>query len=139
MEKSRENTANSFGCWLQQATHMPVVEISDGEQLRIGVVYLVPPGMSATQRADMFHIGSYDRGSGPHTTIGLAPDLLARRKAVLETGLAVSVRVLKDRVALLVRLIGQSKKNPKTYEFLSTGLAALKLDLGSIQRLLDLA
>jgi hypothetical protein len=71
--------------------------------------------------------------------IGHALDLLARRKAMLETGLAVSVRTLKERVALLVRLAGQSKRNPKTYEFLSTELAALKLDLCSIQKLLDLA
>ena len=71
--------------------------------------------------------------------IGLALDLLARRKAMLETGLAVSVRTLKERVALLVRLVSQSKRNPKTYEFLSTELAALKQDLSSIQKLLDLA
>jgi hypothetical protein len=71
--------------------------------------------------------------------IGLALDLLARRKAILETGLAVSVRTLKERVALLVRLAGQSKRNPKTHEFLSAELAALKLDLCSIQKLLDLA
>jgi two-component system chemotaxis response regulator CheB len=71
--------------------------------------------------------------------IGLTLDLLARRKAMLETGLAVSVRTLKERVALLIRLVGQSKKNPQTFEFLSTELAALKLDLGSIQKLLDLA
>ncbi len=36
-------------------------------------------------------------------------------------------------------VIGQSKKNPKTYEFLSTELAALKENLCSIQKLLDLA
>jgi len=71
--------------------------------------------------------------------IGLALDLLARRKAVLETGLAVSVRTLRERVALLVRLLSQSTKNPQTYEFLSTELAALKLDLRSIQELLDRA
>jgi hypothetical protein len=71
--------------------------------------------------------------------IGITCDLLARRKAMLETGLAVSVRTLKERVALLVRLIGQSKRNPKTDKFLSAELAALKLDLRSIQKLLDLA
>jgi len=198
--------------WLQQATRIPVVQISDGERLRMGVVYVVPPGRSATLRADMFHIVSYDRGLSPPTTInilfesaakafgdrvigviltglltdgtvglkavhdvggltivqdpaeaeypsmpasamqdlpvtfclrlsdiGLALDLLARRKAMLETGLAVSVRMLKERLALLVRLIGQSKRNPKTFEFLSSELAALKLDLSSIQKLLDLA
>jgi two-component system, chemotaxis family, protein-glutamate methylesterase/glutaminase len=57
--------------WLQQATRIPVVQISDRERLRMGVVYLVPPGRSATLRADMFHIVSYDRGSGPHTTINI--------------------------------------------------------------------
>jgi two-component system chemotaxis response regulator CheB len=165
----------------------------------MGVVYIVPPGMSATLRAGLFQIVPYDRGLGPITTInivfesaakafgdrvigviltgllrdgtvglkavhdaggltivqdpgeaeypdmpasamkdlpvtfclrvsdiGLALDLLARRKAMLETGLAISVRTLKERVALLVRLIDQSKRNPKTYEFLSTELAALK-------------
>jgi hypothetical protein len=71
--------------------------------------------------------------------IGLALDLLARRKAMLETGLAVSVRTLTERVDLLVRLINQSMRNPKTYEFLSTELAALKQDLRSIEKLLDLA
>ena len=71
--------------------------------------------------------------------IGLALDLLARRKAVLETGLAVSVRTLRERAALLVRLLSQSTRNPQTYEFFSRELAALKLDLRSIQKLLDLA
>ncbi len=211
---SPSSDAAKFGLkdWLQQATRIPVVQISEGERLRMGVVYLVPPGMSATLRADMLHIVPYDRGLSPPTTIntefesaakafgdrvigviltgllrdgtvglkavhdaggltivqdpaeaeypnmpasamqdlpvtfclrlsdiGLAIDLLARRKAMLETGLAVSVRTLKERVTLLVRLIGQSKRNPKTYEFLSTELAALKLDLSSIQKLLDLA
>jgi len=198
--------------WLQQATRIPVVKISDREQLRMGAVYVVPSGMSATLRAGAFHILSYDRGLAPVTTInilfesaakefgdrvigviltgmlrdgtvglkavhdaggltivqdpedseypdmptsamkdlpvtfclrlsdiGLALDLLARRKAMLETGLAVSVRTLKERVALLVRLLSQSTRNPQTYEFLSTELAALKLDLRSIQKLLDLA
>src|SRR5262245_5950631 len=198
--------------WLQQATRIPVVQISDRERLRMGVVYVVPSGMSVTLRAGILHIVSYDRGSAPATTInilfesaakaygdrvigviltgllrdgtvglkavhnaggltivqdpedseypgmptsamkdlpvtfclrlsdiGLALDLLARRKAVLETGLAVSVRTLRERVALLVRLLSQSKRNPQTYEFLSTELAALKLDLRSIQKLLDLA
>jgi hypothetical protein len=49
------------------------------------------------------------------------------------------MRTLKERVALLIRLLGQSKGNPKTYEFLSTELTALKLDLRSIEKLLDLA
>jgi chemotaxis response regulator CheB len=69
--------------------------------------------------------------------IGPALDLLARRKAELETGLAVSVRTLKERVALLVRLIAQSKRNPRTYQFLSTEMMALEGDLRSVQALLD--
>ncbi|HKY72707.1 MAG TPA: chemotaxis protein CheB, partial [Nitrospira sp.] len=69
--------------------------------------------------------------------IGPTLDLLARRKTKLETGLAVSVRTLKDRVALLVRLIAQSKRNPETHHFLSTEMIALETDLRSIQALLD--
>jgi two-component system, chemotaxis family, protein-glutamate methylesterase/glutaminase len=198
--------------WLQQATRIPVVQISDRERLRMGVVYVVPSRTSVTVSKGIFHIVSYDRGSAPVTTInilfesaakaygdrvigviltgllrdgtvglkavhdaggltivqdpedseypdmptsamkdlpvtfclrlsdiGLALDLLARRKAMLETGLAVSVRTLKERVALLLRLLSQSTRNPQTYEFLSTELATLKLDLRSIQKLLDRA
>jgi two-component system chemotaxis response regulator CheB len=69
--------------------------------------------------------------------IGPALDLLARRTTELETGLAVSIRALKERVALLVRLIAQSKKNPETHQFLSSEMIALELDLRSIQALLD--
>ena len=69
--------------------------------------------------------------------IGVTLDLLARRKARLETGLAVSVRTLKERVALLVRLISQSKRNPLTHEFLLTEMATLEQDLRSIEKLLD--
>ena len=69
--------------------------------------------------------------------IGPTLDLLARRKTKLETGLAVSVRTLKDRVALLVRLIAQSTRNPETHRFLSTEMIALETDLHSIQTLLD--
>jgi two-component system chemotaxis response regulator CheB len=69
--------------------------------------------------------------------IGPTLDLLARRKSELETGLAVSVRTLKERVALLVRLIAQSKQNPGTHQFLSAEMIALELDLRSIQALLD--
>jgi|GEM_PF-1249906 len=68
--------------------------------------------------------------------IGPTLDLLARRKTKLETGLAVSVRTLRDRVALLVRLMAQSKRNPETHQFLSTESIALELDLHSIQSLL---
>jgi len=198
--------------WLQGVTRIPVVHISDGEPLRMGVIYVVPPGMSVTLREGQLHIVSYERGLAQNTTInilfesaakefrdrvigviltgllkdgtvglkavhdaggltivqdpadaeysempgsamkdlpvtfclrlsdvGPALDLLARRKAMLETGLAVSVRTLKERVALLVRLLDQSKRNPQTYEFLSTELSTLKLDLRSIEKLLDLA
>ncbi|MBX3302181.1 MAG: chemotaxis protein CheB [Nitrospira sp.] len=69
--------------------------------------------------------------------IGPTLDLLARRRTELETGLAVSVRMLKERLALLVRLIGQSKTNPATNQFLSTEVIALENDLRSIQALLD--
>jgi len=207
---SSETAKFNLTGWLQQATRIPVVQVRDGDQLRMGIIYVVPPGMSATLRGDIFRMVSYERGSGPTATInilfesaakafgdkvigviltgwlrdgtaglkavhdangltivqdpaeaefpdmptsamkdlpvtfclrlsdiGLALDLLARRKAMLETGLAVSVRTLKERVALLVRLIGQSGRNAETHEFLSTELAALKLDLSSIQDLLD--
>jgi chemotaxis response regulator CheB len=71
--------------------------------------------------------------------IGLALDLLARRQTELETGLAVSARMLKERISLLVRLIAQSKNNPTTHQFLSAELIALERDLSSIQVLLDQA
>lgn len=69
--------------------------------------------------------------------IGPALDLLTRRKSELETGLAISVRMLKNRVTLLARLIAQSKANPETHEFLSTELVALEADLHSIQTILN--
>jgi two-component system chemotaxis response regulator CheB len=69
--------------------------------------------------------------------IGPALDLLARRKTELETGLAVSVRVLTERVGLLVRLIDQSRHNPETFQFLSTELVALRTALASLQGQLD--
>lgn len=71
--------------------------------------------------------------------IGPALDLLARRKTELETGLAHSVRTLKERIALLVRLTAQSKRNPDTYQFLSTEIIDLEDALRSIQGLLDTA
>ena len=39
------------------------------------------------------------------TDIGLALDLLASRKAELESGLSCAVRLLKERIELLVRLL----------------------------------
>lgn len=71
--------------------------------------------------------------------IGLALDLLVRRKAGLETGLAVSIRTLKDRISLLIRLIQQSKGNDQTFVYLSSELRALERDLQSIQALLNQA
>lgn len=69
--------------------------------------------------------------------IGPTLDLLARRKTELETGLATSVRTLKERVALLVRLMVQSTRNPETHQFLSTEMTALEADLRSIQSLAE--
>ena len=71
--------------------------------------------------------------------IGPTLDLLARRKPALETGLAVSVRTLKERIDLLLRLIAQSKRNPETHHFLSTEMLALEVDLRSIHVLLEKA
>jgi two-component system chemotaxis response regulator CheB len=71
--------------------------------------------------------------------IGLALDLLVRRKAGLETGLTVSIRMLKERTALLVRLIDQSKGNDQTLSYLSSELHALERDVKSIQALLNQA
>lgn len=68
--------------------------------------------------------------------IGPALDLLARRKTELETGLAASARMLKERAALLKRLLSQSKKNLGTHQFLSTEIISLERDLDSIQALL---
>ena len=69
--------------------------------------------------------------------IGPALDVLARRKTELETGLAVSARMLKERVALLGRLLAQSKNNLGTHQFLSTQIISLERDLRSIQGLVN--
>ena len=71
----------------------------------------------------------------PH--IGLALDILARRTTALETGLSVSVRMLKERMTVLVGLLAQSKRNLSTHQFLSTEMRSLEEDLRSIQGLLD--
>ena len=68
--------------------------------------------------------------------IGSALELLVRRTARFETGLAVAVRTLRDRAALLVRLIDQSSRNPGTREFLSNELTSLKREVQSIDELL---
>ena len=69
--------------------------------------------------------------------IGPALDLLARRGTAFETGLAASVRMLKERVKLFQRLREQSMRNRGTHEFLTTELAALREDLRATQALLD--
>lgn len=69
--------------------------------------------------------------------IGPALDLLARRGTIFESGLATSVRMLKERVALFRRLIDQSTRNVDTRDFLMAQLAALQGDLLATQKLLD--
>ena len=69
--------------------------------------------------------------------IGPALDLLARRGTIFESGLAVSVRVLKERVALFRRLITQSTRNLDTRDFLIAQLATLQEDLLATQKLLN--
>jgi two-component system chemotaxis response regulator CheB len=69
--------------------------------------------------------------------IGPALDLLARRGTVFESGLATSVRMLKERVALFRRLIKQSMGNVDTCDFLQSQLAALQEDLLATQKLLN--
>ena len=68
--------------------------------------------------------------------IGPALELLVRRTARFETGLAVAVRTLRDRAALLVRLVDQSARNPGTRDFLIHELASLRCDIESIDDLL---
>jgi len=69
--------------------------------------------------------------------IGPALELLVRRTARFETGLQVAVRTLRDRAALLVRLTGQSWRNPGTLGFLENELASLRCDIQSIDDLLN--
>lgn len=69
--------------------------------------------------------------------IGLALDLLVRRTSSLESGIAASVRFLKKRVELLVRLKQQSGRITETSSFLSEELATLKRHLKAITRLLS--
>ena len=58
--------------------------------------------------------------------IGLTLDLMARRNAELESGVASAVRLVKDRIALLVRLVEQTKGNEATHRYLSTELTSLR-------------
>jgi two-component system chemotaxis response regulator CheB len=73
--------------------------------------------------------------------IGPLLELLARRvssndHSVLESGLASTVRMMKDRVQLLAKLYAQSRGNPKTERFLEAEMAALRQDMTEIQRLI---
>jgi chemotaxis response regulator CheB len=67
--------------------------------------------------------------------IGPALELLVRRASQFETGLAVAVRTLRDRAALLLRLEEQSGQNPGTCDFLRRELAWLRRDVQSIDDL----
>jgi two-component system chemotaxis response regulator CheB len=69
--------------------------------------------------------------------IGPALDMLARRQTTLESGLALSVRMLKQRSELLMRLLAQSKKSQTTSRFLSTEILVLEEDLRTVQALLN--
>ena len=64
--------------------------------------------------------------------IGPALELLVRRTARFETGLEVAVRTLRDRAALLARLVEQSWRNAGTREFLVNELTSLRRDIQSI-------
>jgi two-component system chemotaxis response regulator CheB len=67
--------------------------------------------------------------------IAPALELLVRRTVRFETGLAVAVRTLRDRAALLVRLMEQSSRNSGTREFLSNELGSLRREIQSIDDL----
>lgn len=71
--------------------------------------------------------------------IGPALELLVRRTARFETGLEVALRTLRDRAALLGRLVAQSARNPGTREFLVAELTSLRHDIQSIDRFLTAA
>jgi hypothetical protein len=76
--------------------------------------------------------------------IGPLLELLVRRagpfkKGVLETGLASSLRVLKDRARLFDKLVAQSRGNPRTEKFLEAEVTALDRDIDQIQAMVDRA
>jgi len=208
LHRSPNSDAFKLEEWLGVSTHIPIVKISSGDQLRSGMIFIAPPGMSISLKETVLHVIAEERGTGPLTTInllfesaareyrhrvigvvltgllkdgtdglkaiheaggltivqdpaeaeypdmpasamkdlavtfclGLAEigptlDLLARRSTKLETGLAVSVRMLKERVTLLARLIDQSRGNPATGRFLFTEMRALEGDLRSLEAL----
>jgi chemotaxis response regulator CheB len=73
--------------------------------------------------------------------IGPLLDLLVRRagshkQGVLETGLASSLRFMKERVRMLANLLDQSRRNPKTALFMETEIAALDKEIAEIQKLI---
>lgn len=73
--------------------------------------------------------------------LGPLLDLLARRagsarKGVLETGLASSIRLMRDRLGLLTRLREQSRRNVKTKRFIEAEIAALGREIVRIQKLI---
>jgi hypothetical protein len=69
--------------------------------------------------------------------IGFALDLLVRRSSRLESGIAVSLRLLKRRIELLVRMVEQCGRNAEAADFLREELVTLNQDLRSITRLLS--
>jgi two-component system, chemotaxis family, protein-glutamate methylesterase/glutaminase len=69
--------------------------------------------------------------------IGVALDLLARRSSHLESGLAISIRMLKKRVELLVRLKEKAGANLGSSDFLGEELVELRRELEAITRLLE--
>ena len=76
--------------------------------------------------------------------IGPVLELLVRRagpfkKGVLESGLASSLRLLKDRARLFDKLVSQSHGNPRTEKFLEAEVMALDRDIDRIQEMVDRA
>lgn len=69
--------------------------------------------------------------------IGFALELLVRRSSRLESGIAVSIRLLKKRVEQLVRMLEQCGRNAGAYTYLKEELVTLNRDLRSITRLLS--
>ncbi len=64
--------------------------------------------------------------------VGATLELLVRRGRQFETGLAVALRTLQARAALIVRLVQQSRRNPGTREFLVNELLLLNREIHSI-------
>jgi two-component system, chemotaxis family, protein-glutamate methylesterase/glutaminase len=73
--------------------------------------------------------------------IGPVLELMVRRTGshshrVLETGLASSLRLLKDRVRLFGKVYRQSRRNSKTRAFLKAAITALDRDVARIREML---